>query len=31
VGNIAEPGAEHRMNQARYDLAARSLAWFVAR
>jgi glycogen operon protein len=30
-GNIAEPGAEYRMNQARYDLAARSLAWFVAR
>ena len=29
--NIAEPGAEYRMNQSRYDLTARSLALFIAR
>jgi hypothetical protein len=29
--NFSEPGAEHRMQQANYDLAARSLALFVAR
>ena len=29
--NSAEPGAEYRMNQSRYDLVARSLALFVAR
>ncbi|MBA2544752.1 MAG: glycogen-debranching protein [Deltaproteobacteria bacterium] len=29
--NFAEPGAEHRMQQARYDLAARSLAVFIAK
>ena len=30
-GNIAAPGDEYRMQQARYDLAARSLAVFIAR
>ncbi|HLL24392.1 MAG TPA: glycogen-debranching protein, partial [Kofleriaceae bacterium] len=29
--NIAPPGAEYRMNHARYDLTARSLALFIAR
>ena len=29
--NIAEPGAEYRMNQARYDVGGRSLALFLAR
>jgi glycogen operon protein len=29
--NIAAPGSEYRMNQSRYDLAARSLALFIAR
>jgi isoamylase len=29
--NFAEPGAEYRMQQARYDLGARSLAIFLAR
>ena len=29
--NISAPGTEHRMAQAKYDLAARSLAVFVAR
>ena len=29
--NISAPGDEYRMNQRRYDLAARSLALFVAR
>ncbi|CAN5923734.1 glycogen debranching protein GlgX [soil metagenome] len=29
--NIAEPGTEYRMQQARYDLGARSLALFIAR
>jgi glycogen operon protein len=30
-GNFAEPGAEARMGQARYDLVARSLVLFIAR
>jgi hypothetical protein len=30
-GNIAAPGDEYRMQQAHYDLAARSLAVFIAR
>jgi isoamylase len=29
--NFAAPGAEHRMQQSKYDLAARSLAIFVAK
>jgi len=29
--NFTLPGGEYRMNQSQYDLAARSLAIFVAR